>query len=153
MKTNELFQVNEIFVGYKRRKFKSKISVIDTAEKASVLIRKAIGKKFINHHEEFWIILLDQGLNVLGISKAFQGGLGATSIDLKILFQYVIKANASAVVLLHNHPSNTLKPSESDINVTDRIRKAGDLLGVKVCDHIILSDVSFYSFKEHNFLF
>jgi len=153
MKKCELFQINEVSIGYKRRKFKIETSKIETSEDAYKLIRKAIGNKFINHHEEFWIILLDHGANVLGISKAFKGGLNRMSIDIKILFQYAIKTNASAMILLHNHPSNTLAPSKEDISITKRIIKSGKLIGIHILDHIILSDTSYYSFKNNNVLF
>lgn len=152
MKTSELFQVNEVFIGYKRRKFRSKTSAIDSSTKAYGLIRKAIGNKAINHHEEFWIILLDRGLNVLGIAKVFQGGHSSMSVDIKILFQYAIKANASAIILSHNHPSNTFKPSEADIIITKRIIKAGELLGIKILDHVILAESDHFSFKNNNVL-
>lgn len=68
-----------------------------------------------------------------------KGGLSGSIIDTRIILQYAIKANASAVILAHNHPSGSLEASEADIKITNRLRDALELVDIKLLDHLILN--------------
>lgn len=101
--------------------------------------------------EQFKIILLNRGMKVLGVCDISAGGTSATVVDPKIVFVAAIKANASAIILAHNHPSGNLKYSDSDMKLTRKLVDGGKLLDISVLDHIILTKDSFYSFAD-NFL-
>ena len=74
-------------------------------------------------------------------------------MDVRILFAVLLKSLTTAVILLHNHPSGTLRPSEADKNLTEKIKKAGGLFDIKVLDHLILSpDGDYYSFADNGIL-
>ena len=82
-----------------------------------------------------------------------RGGITGTMVDLRILFAVMLKSLSTAVILVHNHPSGTLKPSEADKRLTQKIKRAGDLFDIKVLDHLILSpDGGYYSFADHGIL-
>ena len=86
---------------------------------------------------------------VLGIASLFKGGVVGTVIDSRVIFQYALKANASQLILAHNHPSGNLKPSEADLSITKKIKEGGRQLDITVLDHIILTpDDMYYSFAE-----
>lgn len=99
--------------------------------------------------EEFHILLLDQANRAMGMYCVSKGGVSSTVVDLRIIFAAAIKARAAAIVLAHNHPSGQLRPSHHDIELTNKIIKAGDLLDIVVQDHLILSpDGQYFSFAD-----
>lgn len=99
--------------------------------------------------EEFKVLLLNRANHVLGIYNLSKGGVSSTIVDLKLLFGVVLKANASNIVICHNHPSGKLAPSDADIEITNKIKEACKLLDVHFFDHIIISHLGYYSFVEN----
>ncbi|MCB6062368.1 putative DNA repair protein [Flavobacterium psychrophilum] len=99
--------------------------------------------------EEFKVLLLNRANQVLGIYNLSKGGVSSTIVDLKLLFGAVLKANASNIVICHNHPSGKLAPSDADIEITNKIKEACKLLDVHFFDHIIISHLGYYSFAEN----
>jgi len=97
--------------------------------------------------EHFLTVMLDTRNHVLGISEVSMGSLDASIVEPREVFQPAISASARSVLLVHNHPSGDPQPSEEDINLTRRLVKAGDLLGIEVLDHIVVSDSSHLSLK------
>lgn len=104
---------------------------------------------FVEHHEEFHVLLLNRSNKVLGTHRLSIGGISSTILDLRILFQAAILANASGLVLSHNHPSGTLFPSQNDIDVTRKIQEVAKLLEITVIDHVIITADGHYSFAEY----
>jgi DNA repair protein RadC len=92
----------------------------------------------IEHSEEFKILLLNRSNKVLGIADISKGGIAGTVTDIRIIFQYALKAHATSVILAHNHPSGNSLPSEADIQITKKLIEAGKILDIQVLDHIIL---------------
>ena len=103
-------------------------------------------------HEEFWLLLLKRSNNVLAEIKISSGGLSGTVADPKLIFGRALALRASAIVLVHNHPSGNCKPSVSDRNLTRNLCKAGGFLDLPVVDHIIIADKDFVSFADEGFL-
>lgn len=98
--------------------------------------------------EEFKIILLNNAARVLGIVDISQGGIAHVAVDLQIVFATALKANASAIIMAHNHPSGTLMPSPNDLQMTDKVCAAGRILGIRVLDHLIVTPENYFSFLE-----
>jgi DNA repair protein RadC len=90
-------------------------------------------------------MLLNRGHELLGMYLVSVGEVDSTIVDTRLVFQPSILANAEAIILSHNHPTGKLKPSAEDNRMTDKLKKAGEILGVKVIDHIILRKEGFYS--------
>lgn len=99
-------------------------------------------------HEEFWMLLLNKGNKVIGREKMSTGGTDATIVDAKIVFRKAIEGLATAIIVCHNHPSGNLRPSQSDLDLTRKLKEAGDIIGLKVLDHLIVSDGGYYSFAD-----
>ena len=99
-------------------------------------------------YEEFWILLLNRSNRIIGKSKVSQGGVSGTVIDTKLIMKSAIENLASSIILCHNHPSGNLNPSGSDIDITNKIKTAADCLDMKLLDHIIVTDHSYYSFLD-----
>ncbi len=88
------------------------------------------------------MLLLNRANKVLGITTISEGGLSGTVTDVRLIFQYAIKANDSGIIVAHNHPSGNSNPSESDLKITQKIKEAGNLLDIQLLDHIILTPES-----------
>jgi DNA repair protein RadC len=100
--------------------------------------------------ESFFILLLNQANKTIGYAKISQGGIAGTVVDIRIIAKYAIESLASSVILAHNHPSGNLKPSQSDLDITQKIKAGLKILDIKVFDHLILTADSFYSFESNN---
>ena len=99
-------------------------------------------------HEEFWVAYLSRSQRVLEVKRISEGGVAGTVADPKIIFKHAVELLASSVVLSHNHPSGSLKPSHGDHQLTRKLVQAGKLLDVPVADHIIIGEGGYYSFAD-----
>ena len=103
-------------------------------------------------HEEFWVLFLNNTMRLLYKSQLSKGGISGTVVDLRIIFKTAFENNATAIILVHNHPSGGLKPSEADIAVTKKIRLAAATLDVLVLDHVIVAEQGYFSFKDEGLI-
>jgi DNA repair protein RadC len=98
--------------------------------------------------EQFGIVMLDTKHRVLRVKLVSMGGLDQTVVEPREVFREAAIASASAIVLFHNHPSGDPTPSEEDLKLTGRMIRAGDIMGIDVLDHLILSEQRYYSLVE-----
>jgi DNA repair protein RadC len=106
----------------------------------------------INLLEEFKIVLLNRANRVLGMITLSQGGVSGTVVDPKLIFVAALKAAASYIVLVHNHPSGNLKPSTEDLRLTKKLVEGGKLLDLLIVDHLIITNEGFYSFCDERLI-
>ncbi|UCG31269.1 MAG: DNA repair protein RadC [candidate division WOR-3 bacterium] len=103
-------------------------------------------------YEVFKVATVD-GRNTFTSDRTISKGiLDASLVHPREVFQFAINESASAIFLIHNHPSGILKPSEDDLKITERICRAGEIIGVNVVDHVIISEEGYYSFSQHHLL-
>lgn len=102
--------------------------------------------------EYFKVVLLDTKNNILGIKDISVGTLNSSLVHPREVFKEAIRLSSASLILVHNHPSGDPYPSKEDLAVTDLLYRAGELLGIKVLDHIIIGDNIYLSFKERNFM-
>ena len=151
MKTNETY-LNELSITYNKKLF-SDITIKNS--NTTELLIKEIYKQTsseIELKEYFFIILLNRANEVIGYHKISEGGICATLVDIRIAFAIALKSLAVGMILTHNHPSGNLKPSEQDIKLTKDFGKAGDLLDIKVFDHIIITANSYCSLLDEGLM-
>ncbi len=98
------------------------------------------------------MILLNNANNTIGYVKISQGGIAGTLADVRIIAKYAINSLATSVILVHNHPSGTLKPSQSDKYITKKIKRTLNIFDCKVLDHIILTETDYYSFADDHII-
>lgn len=103
-------------------------------------------------HEEFWILLLNRANQLMKPVAISQGGVSGTVADPKIIFKQALEALASGIILVHNHPSGNLKPSQADIKLTQKLKQAGILLEIPVLDHLIYTDSGYLSMADEGIL-
>ncbi len=106
----------------------------------------------IEIYESFFILLLNRANNTIGYAKISQGGTVGTVVDIKIICHYAINTLGCSVVLSHNHPSGSLKPSRADLEITKKTAEALKLFDVKVLDHVVLATEGYFSFADEGLL-
>lgn len=99
-------------------------------------------------HEEFWVLLLNRSHQVVKKKRVSEGGVSGTVADPKIIYKLALEALASGVIVAHNHPSGNLKPSQSDIDLTRKLKEAGRFLEVQLLDHLIIANRNYFSFAD-----
>lgn len=102
--------------------------------------------------EEFWILVLNRANHLLKKIRISEGGLTGTVADPKVIFKHALDHSASSIILAHNHPSNNLKPSQNDIDLTKKLVSAGKLLEISVLDHLIIGSDTFFSFADESLI-
>ena len=148
--SNENNFVSEISVSYSPT-YKRKIKITD-AESAEKTLRKMWDAQLMNVQEQFCVLFLNNANEVVGFRCLSTGGLTATSVDLRILFSIACKSLSSSIIVAHNHPSGNLTPSKADIDLTNKIKLAGELIDVKLLDHIILTNKNYVSLFNKNLI-
>ena len=103
-------------------------------------------------HEEFWAMYLNRNHRLLFKRQISRGGVSGTVVDPKLIFKFAVDHLASAVIVAHNHPSGQLKPSTSDIRLTEKLVSAGKLLESPLLDHLILNSDTYLSFADEPLL-
>ncbi len=103
-------------------------------------------------HEEFWILYLNNSNKVIKSGQLSKGGITGTLVDVRLVFKEALQIGAVGIILAHNHPSGTLKPSHADIQLTKKLKIAGDGLDIKVLDHLIVTEKAYFSFADENML-
>jgi DNA repair protein RadC len=99
-------------------------------------------------HEEFWVLYLNNSNKVIYKAQLSKGGITGTVVDLRLLFKMALEQNATALLLTHNHPSGKLMASDADIQITKKIKQAGQTLEIQVLDHIIITENGYLSFQD-----
>jgi len=103
-------------------------------------------------HEEFWLLMLNRANRVLGKYKVSQGGLSGTVIDTRIILKKALDILASSIIVCHNHPSGNKQPSDADLKITEKLKKAAEMLEIKLLDHVIIADKSYFSFADEGLI-
>ncbi len=98
--------------------------------------------------EEFHILLMNQNFKLIRAVRISHGGLTETAVDIRVIMKEAILANATVMAVCHNHPSGNTRPSRQDDQLTERIRKACDIMRVYFLDHVIITDGAYYSYRE-----
>lgn len=147
-----------------RRRLADKLSrnKIGSSQDVFELMQPKIGELT---HEEFWVVFLNNANHIRGVvanhTEPFikyqlidavnisKGGMAGTVVDLRILFKLALEKQATAVILVHNHPSGKLVPSEADIQITEKIKEAGNIMDIAILDHLIITEYDYYSFADH----
>lgn len=103
-------------------------------------------------HEVFAVVFLNRSNKILSFQIVSSGGLTGTVADPRVILKKAIEAEATSIVLSHNHPSGNLKPSRADEELTEKIRQAAVFLDIRVLDHIIVSDEGYFSFADEGLI-
>jgi DNA repair protein RadC len=147
------------------KEYKTKLNKISLLKEPTVIQNIKIGnaddtadyaRQFygddISIYESFFTLFLNNSCKTIGYSKISQGGITGTMVDIRLVAKYALECMATQVILVHNHPSGSLKASKADIDITKKIKDALNLLDIRVIDHLILTEESYYSFASENLI-
>ena len=126
-----------------------KLSKVTSSKEVFEILQPLIGEL---KHEEFWILYLNNSNKIIHKSQLSKGGITSTVVDTRMIFKKALELSATALIIAHNHPSGTLKPSEVDKNLTQKIKTAGQTLDIKIIDHLIITEKAYFSFADQNIL-
>ena len=149
-----LNNVSEIDIVYKRKvtcKASERPLIHSSVDGYAVCMHYWNGDK-IDLLEEFKVLFLNRANRVLQIFPVSQGGISGTVADPRLILAGAIKMAASAIILVHNHPSGNLQPSRADEELTTKIKAATSYFDIKVLDHLIISSEGYYSFADEGLL-
>jgi DNA repair protein RadC len=131
----------------RRRKSEDAVELTKIASSKAVfeVMHPIIGEL---NHEEFWVLFLNNSNKILFKAQLSKGGMTGTMVDVRIVFKLAFEQNATAIILAHNHPSGKLLASDADIQITKKIKTAGQQLDIPVLDHVIVTESGYYSFAD-----
>jgi DNA repair protein RadC len=125
------------------------LTKITSSKEVFMMMQPLIGELA---HEEFWVLYLNNANKVIHKSQLSKGGITGTVVDNRMIFKIAFEQNATSIILVHNHPSGKLLPSEADISITKQLKIAGRQLNIPIQDHIIITENGHYSFADQSIL-
>ncbi len=131
----------------RRENGKLKRIKIESAETVYELMHPVLADKST---EEFWIVLLTRSNYLITKQLISRGGTAQLAVDPKVIFKTALDYHAASIVLVHNHPSNNIKPSPEDIQLTERLWQCGKVLDIPILDHIIYTEDTYFSFADEH---
>jgi DNA repair protein RadC len=152
MKQSDII-ISEVKLIYRTNVKASERFQVKTSRDAFEIFMEAWDQDSIEHVEEFKLLLLTRSNKVLGVASISKGGLSGTVTDVRIILQYAIKANASGIIICHNHPSGNLNPSESDLAITRKVKDSAKLMDIQLLDHLIITpEAGYYSMADEGMI-
>jgi DNA repair protein RadC len=152
MQNNNIFNVAELKAVYQSKNGKaSERPRITSSGSAVQMLREIIGED-LTYREKFVVLGLNRANRVIHWSIISEGGISGTVADLKVIFGNLLVSGCSAFIISHNHPSGKLTPSNADIEVTNRVKKAGDIFDLTLLDHVIVTEEGYYSFADEGMI-
>jgi DNA repair protein RadC len=148
----KLTQVAEIELVYKTKVKPADRPAIKSSNEAFQLISLLWNENIIELQEEFKVLFLNRSNRVLGIYHTSSGGITGTVADPRLILTAALKANCVSIMLFHNHPSGSLKPSLQDEELTKKIKEAARFLDIKLLDHLIITRDEYFSFADEGLL-
>lgn len=122
---------------------------ISSSKSVFELMQPVIGEL---SHEEFWIVYLNNSNKIILENQLSKGGITGTLVDVRLVLKQALEVGATGLILAHNHPSGTLKPSQADKQLTQKLKNAAESLDIKVLDHLIITEKAYFSFADENLL-
>jgi DNA repair protein RadC len=146
------YQVAEITLSYKTKVKPSERPKISSSRDAYEILLQYWDKDKLELQEQFKVLFVNRAHKVLGQYELSTGGVSGTIADPKLIFVAALKACASGFIVCHNHPSGNLTASQSDIDLTRKLKEAGKFLEIQLLDHIIITTEKYMSFADEGLL-
>ena len=143
--------LSEIHVSYKPG-LTSSTTTITNSQNAYEIFKSLFPEDTISLQEQFVVLYLNRANRLIGSYQLSKGGITGTIADVRLILSVALKTLATGLILAHNHPSGNLKPSEADIQLTQKVKDAAKLLDIELLDHIIISSEGFYSFVDEGIM-
>ena len=143
-------EMPEITLKYKSGNIK-KVKIISSND-VFELSKKMFNQDTLELTEEFVCIYLNRQNNSIGWFRLSKGGITSTVVDIRIIYATALQCGATSLIIMHNHPSGNRQPSPEDVNLTKKVNAAGEVLDIKLLDHIIVTTDKYYSFADEGII-
>jgi DNA repair protein RadC len=137
-----------IQVKFDKKVKKSELKVMTSVDEVVSTLRQVFNADTFDWKEEFILLCLNKRNALVGFYKVSSGGIGGTIADPRVIFTTALNCTATSIIIAHNHPSGNLQTSNADDSITKKIKESGEILDIKLLDHIILTDEGYYSYME-----
>jgi DNA repair protein RadC len=149
----ELNKAAEVKLVYQTKVKASDRPRVQSSHDAYKILKGIFDQETIEHHESVVLLLLNRSNRVLGAKQISTGGINGCIMDVRLILQYCLIANATGFIISHNHPSGNLDPSDSDKNITKKLKTASSYHDLSFTDHIIVTPENKYtSFADEGYL-
>ncbi|WP_160687264.1 DNA repair protein RadC [Clostridium sp. C2-6-12] len=148
-KASQILALSELFKRFKTLKAMKKAIKINSPKDLAELL---IGEMSELNQEVLKVVLLSTKNIIIGTKDVFKGSLNSSIVHPREIFKQAIDRNSASIIICHNHPSGDPTPSKEDINITLRIKECGNIIGIKLVDHIIIGNNKFISLKERGLI-
>lgn len=148
----QLSTVAEVTLSYRPKIKVSQRPQVKSSKDIYHVLKNFWNEDHIELRETFFVILLNNHFKVMGIVEMSNGGFHGVVVEMKMVFGVALKACASSIVVAHNHPSGNIRPSSQDIQITTKLKAAGDLLELPVQDHLIVSPEGYCSLADEGYM-
>lgn len=145
-------QIAEVELIYRSKVKASERPKVSASKDAADILKQNWDENKIDFIEQFKVLFLNRCNKVLGIMEVSSGGVTGTVADPRVIYAAALKANATGIVISHNHPSGNLIPSKADEELTQKIKEGGKFLDIRLLDHIIITSEGYYSFADEGLL-
>ena len=122
---------------------------LDSSQKVYALMHPYLADL---NHEECWLLLLNNSARLIKRVRLSLGGRTEVTVDVRIVLKHALLAEATAIILVHNHPSGSCRPSQSDRELTRNVKQAAEIMCLRLADHLIVTDGDYYSFNDNGTL-
>jgi len=135
----------------RRRRTEDALELVKIASSSTVfeLLQPILGEL---PHEEFWILYLNNANKIIEKLPISKGGITGTLVDVRTTLKKALELGATSLILAHNHPSGNLNPSEADKQLTNKLKIAAESIDIKVLDHLIVTEKSYFSFADEGLM-
>ncbi len=151
MSNTDLQAVHEISLKYEKKEINISKRHITGSDIAYNIIKQFYNSD-INIYETVYAIFLNTANSVIGVAKIGQGGLSSSIVETRIIYKIAIDLLSSGVILVHNHPSGEIKPSDIDKAITNKLKKGLKTLDIRLLDHLVISNKDYFSFADEGLL-
>jgi len=142
--TNELGLTYRKAIALERPEFQK----LNSSKKIAAFLRQIWDKEDLLVRESFYLLCFSSRLDLIGFFKIADGGIDAVNVDRRLIFSSALLCRSVSIIVAHNHPSGACYPSSADKAITKLIDDAGEIMGIKLNDHIILTEDNYYSFRD-----
>jgi DNA repair protein RadC len=145
----KIYKVGELSPKWvKTHEFLAVDKKVCSSSKAANLFRQFMDPDQLQYREMFYALFLNRNNEIVGLFKVSEGGISSTVVDPKVLLSQALLIGASGIIVCHNHPSGNIQPSQSDFNLTEKLKNAASYLDMSILDHVILTENNYYSFAD-----
>jgi DNA repair protein RadC len=152
LNSSSILQIAEVELVYKSVVRPSERLKVTSSKDAYQALLQSWDSNTLELCEEFKILFLNRANKILGLFNLSRGGVAGTVADPKLIFAAALKANASGIIMAHNHPSGNFQPSQPDLDITRKCKEAGRLLEIQVLDHLIITSEGYFSMADEGVL-